>query len=406
MQQGDNPPAGSRTAATRHGFEFTGNGREYFKIWIVNILLSILTLGIYSAWAKVRTRRYFYGNTLLDGSRFEYHARPLAILKGRIIAVTLLLLYAGLSQFFPLAGLMVLLLMALFVPWVIWKSLRFTARASSYRNVRFSFDGTLGQTYKYFFWIPGSILITAGLLALGLWLTRPTLAPDLVVGLITSALLLTYLLYPWFQRLFTSFYLDYHRYGQGRFQSQLETGEYYVIYLLTLVFGLLITAGVGLILALTVQLLGHAGLLEGLQTLGQPDPEFTFPPLLTLVIVALLYLPLLVLGSWLRSYFKASLRNHVYSSTRLDHVLLLRSDMGTWRLFLIYVSNTVLVLLSLGLAYPWARIRLARYSARCTSAILQGSLDGYVTRQQEQVSAVGEELGDAFDVDVDMGLGL
>lgn len=43
-------------------FRFTGNGREYFRIWIVNTLLTILTLGIYSAWAKVRKKRYIYGN--------------------------------------------------------------------------------------------------------------------------------------------------------------------------------------------------------------------------------------------------------------------------------------------------------------------------------------------------------
>ena len=41
-------------------FEFRGDGAEYFKIWIVNILLTIVTLGIYSAWAKVRNNRYFY----------------------------------------------------------------------------------------------------------------------------------------------------------------------------------------------------------------------------------------------------------------------------------------------------------------------------------------------------------
>jgi len=40
---------------TRIPFEFLGTGSEYFKIWLVNIILSILTLGIYSAWAKVRS---------------------------------------------------------------------------------------------------------------------------------------------------------------------------------------------------------------------------------------------------------------------------------------------------------------------------------------------------------------
>ncbi|MFT6387486.1 MAG: hypothetical protein ACJAUP_000857 [Cellvibrionaceae bacterium] len=40
---------------------FEGKGFEYFKIWMVNILLTIVTLGLYYPWAKVRHLRYFYG---------------------------------------------------------------------------------------------------------------------------------------------------------------------------------------------------------------------------------------------------------------------------------------------------------------------------------------------------------
>ncbi|MFP5306510.1 MAG: DUF898 family protein, partial [Gammaproteobacteria bacterium] len=49
--------------------QFSGSGGEYFRIWIVNLLLSVLTLGIYSAWAKVRRMQYFYRNTTLAGAR-------------------------------------------------------------------------------------------------------------------------------------------------------------------------------------------------------------------------------------------------------------------------------------------------------------------------------------------------
>ena len=63
------------------GFVFRGDGMEYFKIWIVNILLTIITLGIYSAWATVRNNRYFYSNLYLDNDNFRYLAEPLAILK-------------------------------------------------------------------------------------------------------------------------------------------------------------------------------------------------------------------------------------------------------------------------------------------------------------------------------------
>ena len=67
-------PAQPQGAPTIHTVEFRGRGGEYFRIWIVNIALSVLTLGIYTAWAKVRTQRYFYGNTYLAGESFVYHA--------------------------------------------------------------------------------------------------------------------------------------------------------------------------------------------------------------------------------------------------------------------------------------------------------------------------------------------
>jgi uncharacterized membrane protein YjgN (DUF898 family) len=84
---------------------FHGSGREYFRIWIVNLLLSIVTLGIYSAWAKVRRLNYFYRNTRLAGASFDYHASPIAILKGRIAAALLFGGYTVAGAVSPLFGL-------------------------------------------------------------------------------------------------------------------------------------------------------------------------------------------------------------------------------------------------------------------------------------------------------------
>ena len=90
-------------------FKFHGKSGEYFRIWIVNVVLSILTLGIYSAWAKVRNKRYFYSNTELDGSTFEYLANPIAILKGRLLALGVFAVYLVTVWFFPLSELVFVL---------------------------------------------------------------------------------------------------------------------------------------------------------------------------------------------------------------------------------------------------------------------------------------------------------
>src|SRR5438477_576332 len=85
----------------RYAVEFSASTSEYFRIWIVNLALTIVTLGIYSAWAKVRRRRYFHGHTRIDGEGFEYRGNPIAVLKGRLIAVAAAAAFYGASRFAP-----------------------------------------------------------------------------------------------------------------------------------------------------------------------------------------------------------------------------------------------------------------------------------------------------------------
>jgi uncharacterized membrane protein YjgN (DUF898 family) len=104
---------------------FTGTGGEYFRMWIVNLLLSVITLGVYSAWAKVRRLEYFYRNTRLAGSSFDYHGDPMAILKGRIVGAMLFGGYYAASLVSPMLGVAAFGALAAVLPWLIVRSLRF-----------------------------------------------------------------------------------------------------------------------------------------------------------------------------------------------------------------------------------------------------------------------------------------
>jgi uncharacterized membrane protein YjgN (DUF898 family) len=145
-------------------FTFTGSASEYFRIWIVNLFLTIITIGIYSPWAKVRRLKYFYGNTWLDSHNFDYVANPVSILKGRAIVVALLVLYNVLVNLVhPLFGLLAIVYL-IFLPWIVNKSLSFNARMTIYRNVRFGFEGTLWNAFKAFVLWPLASALTLGLL--------------------------------------------------------------------------------------------------------------------------------------------------------------------------------------------------------------------------------------------------
>ena len=56
-------------------------------------MLSVATLGTYSAWAKVRRLPYFDRNTQLTGAVFDFRGAPKAILRGRVLALVRLAAY-------------------------------------------------------------------------------------------------------------------------------------------------------------------------------------------------------------------------------------------------------------------------------------------------------------------------
>ena len=108
------PPTPARET---YRFDFTGTAPEYFRVWIVNVALTIVTLGIYSAWAKVRNRQYFYGNSRIAGGSFEYTANPVNILKGRLLVLGVLIAYQAASTFQPLLALGLAVILIPLVPW-------------------------------------------------------------------------------------------------------------------------------------------------------------------------------------------------------------------------------------------------------------------------------------------------
>ena len=153
-------PKGSRTLS----FSFHGKGGEYFGIWIVNTLLKIVTIGIYSAWAKVRKRRYFYGSTMLGDEPFEYLADPMAIFKGWVIGAVAFVLYMIGNQMSPTLSMVTGLAIFIAVPWLVVRSRMFNARNSSHRNIRFSFRPDYNDAYLVFLGFPLLIPFTLGLL--------------------------------------------------------------------------------------------------------------------------------------------------------------------------------------------------------------------------------------------------
>jgi len=253
---------------------FEGSGVEYFKIWIVNILLNIVTLGLYYPWAKVRNNRYFYGNSTLEGRNFEYHATGKQLFIGYLIAMVLLIIYVVIQQVSPTGGTIVALIFMLALPWIIWRSLKFNMRITSYSNVRFGFVGKLLDSYLNFLVLPIILMaIIYGGITAGIMMMLGFAGGSLLIGIIILfvALVLGIIAGSYMKKRNTSYILNGTRYGQGEFITKLETKRFLKIILkvigLSLLIFVAIYAVIGALLYLTI---GMEGLKEIMEMKGDP----------------------------------------------------------------------------------------------------------------------------------------
>lgn len=445
---------------------FKGKTAEYFGIWIVNLLLTIVTIGIYSAWAKVRRKKYFYHNTLIENVGFDYHAKPISILKGRIIAFAFFMGYSFSANISPVLPIAFMLILFIFLPWLVVRGSIFNARNSSHRGLRFDFVGTIGQAAKVFIVLPLLTFFTLGLII------------------------------PYISHEKSQFLVNNHRFGLSKFEMSRVVKQFYKVYLIILIVPLII----GVLAAIAVPAYqqymkkvasqANAGAqyvqpfvalqpnivlaaneatdeseadaamptVERVYSENAPDAsleanqmpadmaentseqtdDMQEPTATTQDLTELeqqkmleeimqkqqqeskgkmqeilkrplyLFIGLAVFGLYAFSifgfvaYLQARIGNLIWNNTKIDQ-LTFQSKLRARDFVWLYFSNIVAIMLTFGLATPWAQIRLARYRASKLSIIGNVDFDQFVGDKKAEVKATGEEIAEMFDVDLSFG---
>ncbi|MFT5446896.1 MAG: uncharacterized membrane protein YjgN (DUF898 family) [Gammaproteobacteria bacterium] len=351
--------------------EFHGTGSEYFRIWIVNISLTILTLGIYSAWAKVRKMQYFYGNSQLAGGTFEFTANPINILKGRVLVFGLFIAYQLASVFQPVLALVLAVIFIPFIPWVIIKAISFNLRYSSYRGLHFHFDGQYWEAFRVY------VLLT--------------LAIPLSLGFA----------YPWVAWRRKQFFVDNTRYGTSSFGFSGAIGHFYTVY----VVGWLIMSGIALAVALLIAAAAFVGPMLGLdpKDMMNIDGEVNEQVLATIgVVVGIVAYGFFILAFLaINTGILALIANHVWQRTTIAGSLEFNLDLNAWKIVGIQITNILAIIFSVGLAIPWTTVRMVRYKAsRFTMIAAPSTLESFIASERDSISATGTELGDAMDLNL------
>jgi uncharacterized membrane protein YjgN (DUF898 family) len=371
-----------RYSGHAHPLSFGGSGSEYFRIWVVNLLLTLLTLGLYYPWAKVRKLRYFHTNTEVAGHALDFHGEPRKMLRGLLLMALLLAAYSIAGEVSPEAGAVAFVLLAAVWP-ALWRaSLQFRLANTSWRGLRFRFTGGVAGAYAVFALPLAALIALVAGLAVGLPSLRGQPVAAGLVGL--GALLLASMLMPYA-------WLRLKRYQHGHYAYAQQQTELRVSLRSAQMTFVRIAGMAVLVIVVAVALVAGAAALLGESARA----------LIGLAPVAVVLLVLL--GQILpRAYATARLQNLLWSRTG-NAELRFRSELAVAPLAWLMLKNWLLVVLTLGLYWPWAAIAMARLRLEAVSLHTRRPLDEL---QSEARAASGDAAGDAAAdlLGIDLGL--
>ena len=359
---------------------FIGQGREFFDIWIVNVLLSVITLGIFTPWAKVRQKRYFYNNTFLYSDNFEYHANPKKMLAVRLSVIVFMVMATYITSIYIRNYLVGPLIFIAILPGLILYKTKFDAEMTSYRDIRFSFTGTLEGLFKV---LIGRALVMfssiVGFVIVFTWVRYDQSLDAFGINLLAFSIMFSS--YGWFISGLYKYFANGYQYGNKKFTADIKERYfnelYFKVCLVTApVFFALIFFGLiplGLFFfglnAFLPQLMWDYYPYELLMSYYYDGFMPNFVEIITFPIV------FLIMFIGITSYTTVVIRNYVFSQLQLEvseqdgPSFEFTSTLTFKELLSLTIYNFALQVFTLGLGRPWAMINTVRYMTKNTAVI-------------------------------------
>ena len=375
----------SGRAARSIPVSFRGTAGSYFRLFISNLLLTIVTLGFYSPWARVRTRRYFMGHTYLGEHNLDFDANPLSILVARIIIAVVLVSLSFIETTFDLVWYGIqfsFLALLVLMPIALVRGRAFVARHTIHRTVRFHFR------LEYL----RSMLLFAGYgLAFLPVLYFSFLAEEAggdhsleYLPQIGLSFLLALFLFPLLISMDHRIQIGQLQFGKLKFMYEGGWMRYYGAYIKAVLWFIPYTIGFNIIAAIVL-----AGLSIALD-LAEETLFVTFAA--TGFINGLIFFALL----------RGALTTLFWDSIRMGEGGRVQSTL-IWRKYAnILAVNYALTVLSVGLLYPWARVRAYRYVSE-RIMIEPDPSTAQIMAADDDISPLAGELTDVSGFDFDFG---
>ena len=385
--------------------EFSGSGGEFFRVWIVNLLLTIVTLGFYTPFARRRTAQYFYSHTLVADSPLEFTAQQRKMVFGFLLLVVIYVAFKLAAEtgqdsavsLFLLAG-------AALAPYFWASAMRFRLGATRWRGVRLQFAASWAEVYKASWpvfalalvWIVVVAAFAAwtdaapagGAAVVRLLPKVPALAWLLVVGgLIASVLCIIRLEFNYKSLLVTKASIGAQA---GRWKPAYR--DFVRIWAATLgmflggalLFAVLVGVAVGGTLAAAAS--------------GKPLQAGTIIAFLVGGIAFIF--GLFLISAPARAYREARMFQLVWNNVGVSTVARFKCKLRAKRYVMLRVRNMFLTLFTLGLFRPFAMVSEYRMKTESVTLHVKGGLDQLVGQLVRQQDGLGDALADAVGLDL------
>lgn len=369
--------------APEQRFTYDGRLGELYGIFFVNLLLTLVTLGIYRFWGKTRIRRYVWSHVSFQQERFEYTGTGGELFKGFLVVVVFLLLVGGsqtlLQLWFGPDSLPAVLGQLLVILAIVYLALVAQYTAQRYRLTRTLWRGIRGGMTGSGWAYGGRALVYAFIAGITFWVAQP-----------------------WASFRLLEIRLNNSYFGDAKAQAALRASEVFGRFLAG--YGLMILIGV-VVLGGGLGIMAAAGLFDWLTAIiaaaatgAETDPADIDQK--SIVISAIGFYAILmfwaVIGRPLAfAWYWSGVAREIAERLAVSE-LRFRSDVAPGSLIALYFGNTLILVFTLGLGVPIAIQRTLNFAA--TRYAVLGALD--TTRLGQTTLArprTGEGLLEAFD---------
>lgn len=392
--------------------EFTGSGGEYFRVWIVNVLLSIVTLGFYTPWARRRTAQYFYSHTLVAGSPLEFTAQQRRMVMGFVLLVLITLAYniAVRTGQDTAVGLF-LLGGAVLAPFIWASAMRFRLGATRWRGLRLQFTAGWKEVYLASWPVFALALVWFGVF-FGMQMLSPevtnalqaaeeevrkprmptftaAMAGLLVLGLVLTVLCVIRLEY------------NYKSLLVLRAQVGAERGRWKPVYMdFVKVWLATVAVFIATVVAVWALVFVLAGSSIAMAVASSKSLGLWMVVILIAAFVGGVFLMFLA-SAPARAYREARMFQLMWNNIGVSHLARFKCHLPSGRYVWLRIKNMLLTLVTLGLYRPFARVSEYRMKVESVTLHVKGGVEqvaGVMVRQQQ--GGLGDALADAAGLDL------